>query len=115
MHSGLALGDGLVVDEVFGGRCQGSVQSDEIALGIYLLQIDFLDARFRQQLGRTDRIVPKHLHADSVGTGRDDLADPAAADYTDRFPVQLNASKGFAVPLPSFYRLARTIPINNKI
>ena len=76
------------------------MQRDEIAALEQLVQLYPLDAEVGGALGRQERIVGDHLHAQRPGAVGDDRADVAATDDAQGFARELDPHE------PGFFPLA---------
>ena len=103
-HAALHLGDRAGVDQVFGGLGQRGMESDEIGAGKERIERYFFDAEIDRPLGRQERIVGDHLHAQTEGPLGDDRADIAAADDAERLAGQLDPHEARLLPFAGLRR-----------
>ena len=98
-HAVLHLREGGGVEPVLGVRGAGQVHGDEVSRGIHLLgRQGALGAEFAEALLADEGVEGEHPHAEAVGAGRDQLADPAEAEDAERLGMQLDTGEPGAVP-----------------
>ena len=97
--AGFGLGQLGSADQIAGRVVQRRMDRDNIGASHQLTKLDPFDTKFPCTLGRQERIVDDHPHAQPLGTASDDRADIAAADQAQHFAGKLDADKTGFLPL----------------
>ena len=75
------------------------MQREELRRGVDLTgRLDPLDAELAEPIGRDERVVREHAHAETARTPRDLLPDAAEAEHAERLPCELDAAVRLALP-----------------
>ncbi len=103
-HALLHRRDRSGIDDVLGLVGQRRVQRDEVGALEQFRKIDLLDSKIARALGRQERIVGDHLHAQAVAAVGHDRADIAAADDAERLGGDLDPHEAVLLPFAGLRR-----------